>query len=98
MEWFGETVITIYREKHKTYVCRIGLNFPPVCKEIGDYWTMNESVLAFRRDKSEAVARCLSIPELSELPELSQDEAEKAGIFPATASLLPTRFWQQRSV
>jgi len=98
MEWFGETVLTIYHEKRRTYFCRIGLDFAPVCKEIGDYWTLNGSVLASRRDKNETAVQRLSIPELSELPVLSQDEAEKAGIFPATASLLPTRFWQQRSV
>ncbi len=98
MEWFGETVLTIYREKHRTYVCRFGLDSAPVCKEIGDYWTLNGSVLASRRGKNETAVQRLSIPDLSELPELSQDEAEKAGIFPATASLLPTRFWQQRPV
>ena len=96
MEWFGETVLMIYREKHRTYVCRIGLDFPCVYKEIGDYWVMNGSVLASRRDKDEAMVRRLSIPELSELPELSQDDAHHAGIFPATASLLPERFWEHR--
>jgi hypothetical protein len=96
MEWFGETVFMIYREKHRTYVCRIGLDFPPVCKEIGDYWIMNGSVLASRRDKNETAVRRLSIPELSELTDLSQNEAERTGVFPTTASLLPTRFWQQR--
>jgi hypothetical protein len=96
MEWFGETVLMIYREKHRTYVCRIGLNFSPVHKEIGDYWVMNGSVLASRRDKNDATVRRLSIPELSELPDLSQDDAQIAGIFPANASLLPTRFWQHR--
>jgi hypothetical protein len=96
IEWFGETVLMIYREKHRTYACRIGLDFPPVYKEIGDYWAMNGSVLASRRDKDETTVRRLSIPELSELPDLSQDDAQQAGIFPATASLLPARFWQQR--
>jgi hypothetical protein len=30
------------------------------------------------------------------LPKLSQEQAEKAGVFPATAELLPSRFWQQQ--
>jgi hypothetical protein len=96
MEWFGETVLVIYREKHRTYVCRIGLDFPPVHKEIGDYWVINGSVLASRRDKNDRTVRRLSIPELSELADLPQDEAQRAGVFPANASLLPTRFWQHR--
>jgi hypothetical protein len=94
--WFGERVVMIYREKHRTYVCRIGLDCAPVYKEIGDYWLIKGSVLASRRDQNESTIRRLSIPELSELPDLSQDEVQQAGIFPATASLLPTRFWQQR--
>jgi hypothetical protein len=96
MEWFGETVLMIYREKHKTYVCRIGLDFRPACKEIGDYWIMNGPVLASRRDKNDMTVARLSIPTLSELPSLSQDKAKESGVFPAAASLLPTRFWQSR--
>ncbi len=96
LEWFGETVLMIYREKHRTYVCRIGLDFAPVHKEIGDCWVMNHSVLASRRNKNETIVQRLSIPALSELPELSQTDAQQAGIFPATATLLPTRFWQSR--
>jgi hypothetical protein len=96
MEWFGETLLIIYREKHRTYVCRIGLDLPAVCKEIGDYWIMNGSVLASRRDKTDVTVRRLSVPGLSELPDLSQDDARSAGIFPGNASLLPTRFWKDR--
>jgi hypothetical protein len=97
LEWFGKTVIMIYREKHRTYVCRFGLNFAAVCKEIGDYWVMKDGVLASRRDKNETLVRRLSIPELSDLPEVSQQAAEMASMFPATASQLPTRFWQNSS-
>ena len=96
MEWFGELVLAIYREKHRTYVCRIGLDFPALYKEIGDYWIMNGSVLASRRDKNDTVVRRLLIPELSELPDVSQEQAERTGVFPAIASLLPTKFWQER--
>jgi hypothetical protein len=96
LEWFGDTVIMIYHEKHRTYVCRLGLIFAAVCKEIGDYWVMKDGVLASRRDKNEPVVRRVSVPELSELPDVSQEEAEMAGIFPATASQLPTRFWRNR--
>jgi hypothetical protein len=96
LEWFGNTVIMIYHEKHRTYVCRLGLTFGAVYKEIGDYWVMKDGVLASRRGKNEAVVRRVSIPELSELPDVSQEEAEMAGIFPATASQLPTRFWRNR--
>jgi hypothetical protein len=93
LEWFGETVIMIYREKHRTYVGRLGLAFAAVCKEIDDYWVLKDGVLA-SRSKNETLVHRLSIPELSELPDVSQQEAEMAGLFPATVSQLPTRFWQ----
>jgi hypothetical protein len=96
LEWFGDTVVMIYREKHRTYVCRFGLVFAALCKEIGDYWVMKDSALASRRDKNETLVHRLSIPGLSELPDLSQQEAEMAGLFPATVSQLPARFWQNR--
>lgn len=96
MEWIGETILAIYREKHRTYVCRVGVDFPALCKEIGDYWIINGSVLASRRSLTDTVVRRLSLPEISELPDISQADAESAVIFPATASLLPTKFWQER--
>ena len=68
MEWFGATVLTIYREKHRTYVSRIGLDFPPVCKGIGDYWTMNESVLASRRDETKQRCSDSRFPSFQSFP------------------------------
>jgi hypothetical protein len=96
MEWFGDTILIIYREKHSTYVCRLGLDFPANCKRIGDYWLIHGAVLASRHNYKELATRRLSIPDLAELPDFPKAEAEKAGEFPTIASPLPTRFWRNK--
>lgn len=84
MKWFSDSILVIYREKHNTYVCRFGLDFPALCKEIGDYWIVNGSVLASCCDKNATVVQRLSLPKLSKLPNISKEEAQREGVFPVS--------------
>jgi len=39
MEWFGDTFFMIYREKHSTYACRIGLAHSNLKCNTGSHWS-----------------------------------------------------------
>jgi uncharacterized protein (TIGR02996 family) len=81
LEWYAETVVIIYREKHNTYICRFGVDFPVRFKCIEDYWILNCHQIAYRRYRESSVQR-LTIPGLSQLPPLSEEEAESWGLLP----------------
>jgi hypothetical protein len=73
----------IYREKHKTYVCRFGIGTPAKFKAIGDDWVLNGRHLGYWGYKETSVRR-LAIPGLEELPPLGVEQA-------ALWELLPTK-------
>jgi uncharacterized protein (TIGR02996 family) len=85
LEWYGAVVLVIYREKHKTYVCRFGLDAPAEYRAIKDDWVLDGPQLGYWGYQETAVRR-LAIPSLMLLPPLSEDEA-------AAWELLPTKFW-----
>jgi uncharacterized protein (TIGR02996 family) len=74
LEWYGDVVLFIYREKHRTYVCRFGLNAPPKFQAIGDHWVLDGRHLGHRGYREQAISR-LSVPHLDPLPPLSLEEA-----------------------
>jgi uncharacterized protein (TIGR02996 family) len=82
LEWFGETVLFIYREKHHTYICRFGIDFPAKFKIIEDRWVLDGSQLGHRGYRATSVQR-LTIPGLDELPSWSVEEAAKWQLLPA---------------
>jgi hypothetical protein len=70
LEWYGNAVLVIYREKHQTYTCRFGLDSPAQHKVIGsryDLWVVDGRRLGYRRYQETSVRR-LAIPSLEELP------------------------------
>jgi uncharacterized protein (TIGR02996 family) len=85
LEWYGNVVLVIYREKHRTYICRFGLDCPAEFKAIEDHWVLDGRQLAYWGYQETSVRR-LAIPGLEGLPSLSADEA-------ARWELLPTKFW-----
>jgi uncharacterized protein (TIGR02996 family) len=84
LEWYGDVVLAIYREKHHTYVCRFGLDSPAQFKAIEDDWVLDGRQLGYRGYRETSVRR-LAIPGLEELPPLSAEEA-------AAWDLLPRKF------
>jgi uncharacterized protein (TIGR02996 family) len=89
LEWYGNVALVIYREKHNTYVCRFGLDSPPVLKAIGskyESWVLDGRHLGHRGYREEGRVRRLAIPGLEELPPLSAEEA-------AQWQLLPDNRW-----
>jgi hypothetical protein len=73
LEWCGECVVLIYREKHRTYVCRVGMSGPAAFVAIGDDWVVEGGVVTHRSGEG-APARRLALPELDELPPLPDGE------------------------
>lgn len=80
-EWIGETAVLIYAEKHDTYVCAFGSEWPPQFIEIENRWVINEGVLGYLGYRQKQVQR-LTLPELSQLAPVSLDEAKAAGLLP----------------
>ncbi|WP_417397098.1 hypothetical protein [Gimesia chilikensis] len=80
-EWIGETAVLIYAEKHDTYVCAFGSEWPPRFIEIENRWVINEGVLGYLGYKQKQLQR-LTLPELSQLAPVSLDEAKEAGLLP----------------
>lgn len=85
LEWFGDTVVLIYREKHRTYVCRFGLSYPARYVEIEDRWLLDGPQIVFWEWRGNTLRR-LSIPGLQPLSALSESTA-------ARWELLPKKSW-----
>lgn len=73
LEWCGESVILIYREKHRTYLCRNGVSDSGEFVVIGDDWVVEGKVVTHRPGKAATVRR-LALPELAELPPIPGGE------------------------
>lgn len=80
MEWYGDAVLFIYEEKHDVYVSRFGLNEPARFHAIGDNWILDGCQLAHVGYRTEV--QRLSIPDLKELPPLSEAEAIQLDLLP----------------
>lgn len=67
LEWCGEVVVLIYREKHRTYACRLGPMPPAAFVPIADDWEVRDGTV-LHRAAGEPVVRRLALPGLDELP------------------------------
>ncbi|WAS94181.1 hypothetical protein [Nannocystis punicea] len=63
LRWWGEAVVIVYREKHRTIACRLGLEGAPQLRAIGDGWTALGDVLLHESAARGLVER-LQLPEL----------------------------------
>lgn len=81
LRWFGTVAVLIYREKHGTYVCAFGSDLPIRFVRIADEWILRGPRLAYR-NHYESWVRCLRLPELTELPDLSREGASLVGLLP----------------
>jgi uncharacterized protein (TIGR02996 family) len=82
LEWYGDVALVIYREKHRMYAGRFGLDSPAEFKVIEDDWVLDGGQLGYWNDTETSVRR-LAIPGLEELPPLSADEAGTWGLLPS---------------
>jgi uncharacterized protein (TIGR02996 family) len=85
LEWFGHVALVIYREKHRMYVGRFGLDAPAEFKAVEDDWVLDGRHLGHRGYRETSVRR-LAIPGLQELPPLSADEAAVWALLPPKGS------------
>ena len=86
LEWYGDAVIFIYREKHSTYIARVGFDQRPDFQEIAHDWILNGREIGYRRWGATVIGR-VSVPDLMPLPALALAEA-------AERDLLPPARWQ----
>lgn len=80
LRWHGDSALLIYREKHHTYAASYGRLWPPIFRPIGDRWIINGNDLS-HVDENERIHR-LSIPELTDIGPLTENQAKQAGLFP----------------
>jgi len=85
LEWYGPVVLLIYREKHRTYICRFGFDALAEFRAIEDDWVLDGPELGYWGYR-ETMVRRLTVPGLMELPSLSESEA-------ANWELLPAKSW-----
>jgi hypothetical protein len=74
-------LVLIYREKHDTYVCRVGPGETPFFRKIADDWVINDRILGYRGWRETSVSR-LSLPTLLPLEPISEDEASAQSVLP----------------
>ena len=70
VNWMGDKVVLVYREKHDTFVSRIGYRWPPYFEAIGPEWKLLGKTLYSKSLKSGYVDR-YEIPSLKPLAPLS---------------------------
>ncbi len=80
-DWIGDTAVLIYQEKHETYACAFGTNWPPTFITIEDRWMVKDSILAYIGYEMDVVQR-LAVPDLSQLDSISVHDAEQKGQMP----------------
>ncbi len=84
-QWIGRHAILIYREKHRTYVCKVKAAAEPVFVKIEDDWIINGRTLAYWGWEATQVSR-LTLPDLTALDAVSEEEAK-------AQRLLPSKYW-----
>jgi hypothetical protein len=80
--WVDQALVLIYREKHDTYVCRVGPGEAPIFRKIADDWIINDRILGYW-DWQETSVRRLSLPTLLPLEPISEEEASAQAVLPS---------------
>lgn len=81
LEWYGDTALMIYDEKHSLCVCRLGFDSPiDSHKLMPSYglWALDGYELGFRRYRSDQVQR-MRVPDLVDLPAVPVEEWNARG-------------------
>lgn len=81
LQWVDDTSVLIYTEKHDTYVCAFGTQWPPQFIAIEERWLIKDDVLTYI-GYEQAVVQRRSIPDLTLLDPIQVSEAEQMGILP----------------
>jgi hypothetical protein len=75
LEWWGNALVLIYREKHDTYVCSASHSTEAQFAKIEDVWTIDNQCLSYRRYNDSNI-RSLSLPDLTPLPTVADSRAK----------------------
>jgi len=81
MQWWGNEVITIYREKHDTYIASIGLSGNEKFHAIEDDWLFSDDKIYYVGYQETKVS-IRQIPSLHEIDGISIDQAKQQGVLP----------------
>lgn len=80
--WFDDVAVLIYREKHRTYLCRFNdIDWPPSFVEIGHKWLLKDGVVYYVGYKPKFVGR-ISVPDLQTLEPIALEDATNQGVMP----------------
>jgi hypothetical protein len=94
LAWHGDDVVIIYREKHSTYACSLGLTRPARAVCISHDWLVEEDCLTYWIGPGSA--RVLSLPGLEVVEELSAEQARARGLAPpGSDDAEELRRWQE---
>jgi len=85
LEWFGNTAVLIYKEKHDTYIATGSIKEPARYVVIADQWVITGNEIGYWKYKERKIRR-LRLPELMELEPLSETDA-------VAKNLCPEKFW-----
>ncbi len=80
LEWYGDAVLLVYREKHNTYIARFGFDGPARSHKIAS-WLLNGREIGFTGYRETEVRR-LSVPDLDVLPALTPEQAAERDLMP----------------
>lgn len=80
IEWHGDYVVIVYREKHDTYVAAANTDGSVKYVKIGHRWGIHENTVG-HMDWFQPQVNRLTIPDLEVLSPLTEDEAKEAGFF-----------------
>lgn len=99
MRWWGDSVVMIYREKHKTIVCRIDPDGSPQLRRIADRWRVAADQVLFASEARGLVER-MRLPDLElrgPLPLAAAAEHLASGTYAHLPPLAPAPevMWQQ---
>lgn len=81
MAWHDDQIVVVYREKHDTYACSLGVDGSIERIEITDQWLATPEGIVYRSETPDFVDG-LGFPDLRKLPAMTAAEAQAAGILP----------------
>ena len=81
IEWFEDSVIFVYSEKHNTYIGKYKTGSDIVFQNIGRNWKNSKNLFAFYKWNDEHIY-VVDIPELDIIGKISKNNAKEIGINP----------------
>ncbi|PCC71214.1 hypothetical protein SAMN02745121_04822 [Nannocystis exedens] len=77
LRWWDDAVVMVYREKHRTIACRLGLAGAPALRVVGDGWTVLDEVLICE-SRARGLVERLHLPALRPTAPLPAELADRS--------------------